>query len=60
MVIFQADKYSGTTMALKDITTRNPEPAPKRSENCEEKASLRFKKYLKQFKGNSKELNNLT
>ena len=33
-------------MALKDITTQNPEPAPKKSSTCEEKAHLRLKNPL--------------
>ena len=34
-------------MALKDITTQNPEHAPTKSKNCEEKGLFKVKQILK-------------
>ena len=47
-------------IGLNIFTTQNPEPAPKKSLDCEEKAYLMLKKCLKLFKGNTQVLKKLT
>ena len=42
MLLFEADQDSETDYGL-NITTNNPEPAPKKSLTCKEKANLRLK-----------------
>ena len=45
-------------MALKEITTQNPEPPPKKSQTCEEKAYFRLQN-PKIIKSNFQEFDNL-